>query len=216
MTKIAIVTGGTGALGGVVTRRFAEAGYEVHVTTSHELEPGRAVFAKAHVVDLSDFDAVRAFAANFERVDAMALTAGGYAGAKLDALTANDLERMLDVNFKTATYVLAAFATKLVAGSAAVVVGSQSFGGAEGMAAYAASKAAVVSMARSAALEWKSRGVRVNAVLPDVIDTPANRRAMPKADATHWVKPEQVADVIAWLCSEAASAVSGNAILVGV
>jgi NAD(P)-dependent dehydrogenase (short-subunit alcohol dehydrogenase family) len=112
--------------------------------------------------------------------------------------------------------VLAAFATKLGTGSAAVVVGSQSLGGAAGMAAYAASKAAVVSLARSAALEWKPRGVRVNAVLPDVIDTPANRRAMPNADVSRWAKPEQVAEVMVWLCSKGAAAVSGNAILVGV
>jgi NAD(P)-dependent dehydrogenase (short-subunit alcohol dehydrogenase family) len=186
------------------------------VTTSHELEPTQAGPAQAHVVDLSDFEAVRAFSAKFERVGAMVLAAGGYAGGNLDALTATDLEQMLDVNFKTATYVLAAFATKLGTGSAAVVVGSQSFGGAAGMAAYAASKAAVVSLARSAALEWKPRGVRVNAVLPDVIDTPANRRAMPNADVSRWAKPEQVADVIVWLCGGAAAAVSGNAILVGV
>lgn len=216
MKEIAIVTGGTGVLGGAVARRFAEAGYEVHVTASHEPEPGRAGPARAHVVDLSDFDAVRAFAAKFERVDALALAAGGYAGGKLDELTSAGLERMLDVNLKTATYVLAAFATKLGTGSAAVVVGSQSLGGAAGMAAYAASKAAVVSLARSAALEWKPRGVRVNAVLPDVIDTPANRRAMPNADVSRWAKPEQVAEVMVWLCSKGAAAVSGNAILVGV
>ncbi|HMI84406.1 MAG TPA: SDR family oxidoreductase [Polyangiaceae bacterium] len=216
MKELAIVTGGTGALGVAVARRFADAGYEVHVTASHEPEPNHSGPGVVHVVDLTNFDAVRAFAAKFARVHAIALAAGGYAGAKLDALTASGLEQMLDVNFKTATYALAAFATKLGTGSAAVVVGSQSFEGAANMAAYAASKAAVVSLARSAALEWKPRGVRVNAVLPDVIDTPANRRAMPDADVSRWAKPEQVAEVIVWLCSRAASAVSGNAILVGV
>jgi 3-oxoacyl-[acyl-carrier protein] reductase len=75
------------------------------------------------------------------------------------------------------------------------------------MAPYAASKAAVISFARSAALEWKEARVRVNAVLPDTIDTPANRRAMPNADYSRWATPEEIAEVIVWLCSPGASLV---------
>jgi NAD(P)-dependent dehydrogenase (short-subunit alcohol dehydrogenase family) len=100
-------------------------------------------------------------------------------------------------------------------GAAAVVVGSQAYEGAAGMAAYAASKAAAVSLARSAALEWKAAGVRVNAVLPDTIDTPANRRAMPDADFDRWATPDELAEVVVWLCSPSARIVSGNALKVG-
>ena len=216
-SKIAVVTGGTGALGAAVAQRFAEAGYAVHVTTSRGLAPpGYQGPGRAHVVDLTNLEAVRAFAGAFERADALVMTAGGYADAPLAELTARDLDAMMDVNFRTAANTLAAFAGKLGQGAGVVLVGSQAYEGAAKMAAYAASKAAVVSLAVSASLEWKARGVRVNAVLPDVMDTPANRRAMPNADATRWAKPEAVAETIAWLCSDAASVVTGNAIRVGI
>jgi NAD(P)-dependent dehydrogenase (short-subunit alcohol dehydrogenase family) len=212
--KIAIVTGGTGALGTAVARKFEESGYEAHVTSSHAMPewkgPGRA-----HAVDLADFDAVRAFASGFSEVHALALCAGGFAMAKISEMKRSDAEKMMSANFYTAADTLALFAPKMRAGSAAVVVGSQSYEGAAGMAAYAASKAALISFARSAALEWKGAAVRVNAVLPDTIDTPANRRAMPDADFDRWAKPEEIADVVVWLCSPAARVVSGNALDVG-
>jgi NAD(P)-dependent dehydrogenase (short-subunit alcohol dehydrogenase family) len=215
--KVAVVTGGMGALGAAVAQRFAAADYDVHVTTSREPEPpGYQGRGRAHVVDLAKLDNVRAFAQQFERVDALALCAGGFAEARLDALVTRDVDAMLEVNLKTAMHALAAFAEKLVRGAGVVLVGSQSYAGAAGMAAYAASKAGVVSLMQSAALEWKPRRVRVNAVLPDIMDTPANRRAMPMADVNHWARPEDVAEAIFWLCSPAASVVSGNAIKVGV
>jgi NAD(P)-dependent dehydrogenase (short-subunit alcohol dehydrogenase family) len=216
MKKVAIVTGGTGALGAAVAQKFAEAAYDVHVTSSREGEslawkgPGQA-----HAVDLSNLEAVREFAAGFSDVHAMALCAGGFSMAKLANLTSADLDKMMTTNFKTASHALIAFSPKLGAGSAAVVVGSQSYQGAPGAAPYAASKAAVISFAASAALELRDAGVRVNAVLPDTIDTPANRRAMPKADFERWAKPEEIAEVIVWLCSPAAKVISGNSIRVG-
>jgi NAD(P)-dependent dehydrogenase (short-subunit alcohol dehydrogenase family) len=214
--RVAIVTGGTGALGGAVARSFADAGYEIHVTASREADarawkgPG-----SAHAVDLANLDAVLAFAALFAQVHAVALCAGTFAMAKVTELTAADLEKMMSANFKTAAYALAALGPKMPAGAAAVVVGSQVYEGAAVKAPYAASKAAVISFARSAALEWKEAGVRVNAVLPDTIDTAANRRAMPDADFSLWAAPEEIADVIVWLCSPRARVVSGNAIRVG-
>jgi NAD(P)-dependent dehydrogenase (short-subunit alcohol dehydrogenase family) len=215
--KVAVVTGGTGALGAAVARRFAAAGYDVHVTASHApAPPGHGGSGHEHVVDLTQLEAVRAFAQKFDSVHALVLSAGGFAEARLDALSSRDIDAMFDVNFKTTVHALAAFAEKLVRGAAAVLVGSQAYEGAAGMAPYAASKAAVVSLMQSAAREWKARGVRVNAVLPDVIDTPANRRAMPIADVNHWATPEDVAEAILWLCSPSASVVSGNAIKVGV
>jgi NAD(P)-dependent dehydrogenase (short-subunit alcohol dehydrogenase family) len=217
MSRIAVITGGSGVLGAAVARGLAAAAYDVHVTTSREpTPPGYPGPGRAHAVDLTKLDAVRAFAHPFGEVHALVLSAGGFAEARLDALSSRDVDAMLEVNFKTAVHTLAAFADKLVRGAAAVLVGSQAYAGAAGMAPYAASKAAVVSLMQSAALEWKSRGVRVNAVLPDVMDTPANRRAMPSADASRWAKPEDVAETIVWLCSSAASVVSGNAIKVGV
>ncbi len=214
--RIALVTGGTGALGAAVARKFQDEGFETHVTASRAPDaqawkgPG-----KAHAVDLSDLAAVRAFAGSFAEVHALALCAGAFAPAKIAELGPADLDKMMSANFKTAAHALAAFGPKMRPGAAAVVVGSQSYGGAPGMAPYAASKAAVVSLARSAALEWKDARVRVNAVLPDTIDTPANRSAMPNADFSRWATPEEVADVIFWLCSPAARVVTGQALSVG-
>ena len=214
--RVALVTGGMGALGAAVARRFAEAGYDTHVTSSRPSEaanfegPGTA-----HAVDLADLEAVRSLAAAFVEVHALALCAGGFAMSKLAELTAADIDKMMDVNFKTAAHALAAFGPKMRPGAAAVVVGSQAHEGAAGMAPYAASKAAVISFARSAVLEWKEARVRVNAVLPDTIDTPANRRAMPNADYSRWATAEEIAEVIVWLCSPGASLLSGNAIRVG-
>jgi NAD(P)-dependent dehydrogenase (short-subunit alcohol dehydrogenase family) len=215
MSRIAVITGGTGVLGAAVARGFAAAAYDVHVTASRH-PPSYAGPGRAHVVDLTKLEAVRAFAEELGEVHALVLSAGGFAEARLDALSGRDVDAMLEVNFKTAVHALAAFAEKLVHGSAAVLVGSQAYPGAAGMAPYAASKAAVVSLMQSAALEWKPRGVRVNVVLPDVLDTAANRRAMPTVDPIRWAKPEDVAETILWLCSPAASVVSGNAIKVGV
>ena len=214
--RIAVVTGGTGALGTAVAQRFAESGYETHVTSSREADarawtgPGLA-----HAVDLADLDAVRRLAASFSDIHAIALCAGGFAMAKLADFTEADLDRMMTSNFKTASFALGAFGGRMRAGASAVVVGSQSYEGAAGSAFYSASKAAVVSLVKSAALEWKKEQVRVNAVLPDTIDTPANRRAMPGADFTRWASPQEIADVIVWLCSPEARAVTGNAIKVG-
>jgi NAD(P)-dependent dehydrogenase (short-subunit alcohol dehydrogenase family) len=214
--RVAVVTGGMGALGAAVARRFAEAGYDTHVTSSRPSEAANfAGPGTAHAVDLSDLDAVRSFSAAFAEVHALALCAGGFAMSKLAELTAADIDKMIDVNFKTAAHALAAFGPKMRPGAAAVVVGSQAHEGAAGMAPYAASKAAVISLARSAALEWKQERVRVNAVLPDTIDTPANRRAMPNADYSRWATPEEIAEVIVWLCSPGASLLSGDAIRVG-
>jgi len=216
MRRVALVTGGTGELGGAVASAFAEQGYEVHVTSSRPVDTAKtASSGQVHVVDLLDLDALRELAKTFSEVHALALCAGGFSMGSLASLRAADVEDMLGKNFKTAAYTLAAFVPLLRAGSGVVVVGSQAYEGAAQMAPYAASKAAVVSLARSAAAELKPAGVRVNAVLPDVIDTPANRKSMPAADVSRWAKPGELAAVITWLCSAAASVVSGNAIRVG-
>ena len=214
MKRVALVTGGTGELGGAVARAFSEQGYEVHVTSSRSVD-ARQTSAQVHVVDLLDLEAVRELAKSFTELHALALCAGGFSMAALATLRASDVEDMMGKNFNTAAYALAAFVPKLRAGSGVVVVGSQAYEGAAKMAPYAASKAAVVSLARSAAAELKETGVRVNAVLPDIIDTPTNRKSMPSSDFDRWAKPEELAAVITWLCSPAASVVSGNAIRVG-
>jgi len=212
--RVAVVTGATGALGSAVARAFGGDGFEVHRIDARAA-PADTVSSPLHTVDLLDLEATRQLAREFDAVDALALCAGGFSMAALGALNHDDIDGMIDINFKTAVHALAAFTSKLRQGASVVVVGSQSYEGAARMAPYAASKAAVVSLAKSAAAELKPAGVHVNAVLPDTMDTPANRRAMPDADFSRWAKVEEVAAVITWLCSPGARVVSGNAIRVG-
>jgi NAD(P)-dependent dehydrogenase (short-subunit alcohol dehydrogenase family) len=123
-----------------------------------------------------------------------------------------DYTEIFDMNERTAFSTLNAFSESLATGASVILVGSQAYTGAAGKSAYAASKAAVVSLAKSAAMEWKDRGIRVNVVLPDIIDTPANRKSMPNADFDKWQKPSEIAEVIAFLLSGMAINVTGNAI----
>ncbi len=219
MRKTAVVTGGTGFLGQAVVRRFIADGFDVHLSalTAEEV----AKYAGPGVVsvdDLADLDSARKWASVIDApVHAVSLIAGGFAMKPLKEMSAADFDQMFDTNARTAANTLSAMIPLMerADGAAAILVGSQSFEGAAGMALYAASKAAVVSLARSAALEMKKQKIRVNVILPNTIDTPANRSAMPDADFEKWAKPDEIAEVISFLCSSSAILVSGNAIRLG-
>src|SRR5262249_46155046 len=147
-----------------------------------------------------------------------ALLAGGFAGGHpLQETDDATWERMMAVNLETARRGLQALLPGMVSrqGGSIVVVGSQVVerpwkGG--GSAACTASKAAVVAVARAAASEVSSKGVRINAVMPSAIDTAPNRAAMPKADPRKWVSPDSLASVIGFLLSDAAKDISGAAL----
>ncbi len=138
--------------------------------------------------------------------------AGGWAGgAPFEQTPPDEWTRMLEQNLETVAHVCRAALPHLLAkGGSVVAVGSRAAetGGA-GMAAYAVSKLAVHALVRVLALENRDRGVRVNAVLPGTIDTPANRRAMPDADRSSWTPPEAIARTIAFLLSPDSSPVTG-------
>jgi NAD(P)-dependent dehydrogenase (short-subunit alcohol dehydrogenase family) len=150
------------------------------------------------------------------RLDVLVNTVGGYAGgARFWDLDADALDRMLSLNLRSG-FVLARAATRamLRRGKGAIVNVASKAGldhGAE-VAAYAASKAAALAMMDSLAADLKGTGVRVNSILPGIIDTPANRKAMPKADFTKWPAPEGIARVILFLCSEDSSVIHGASI----
>ena len=223
-----LVAGGTGALGRAVSQAFLEAGAWVVVTRRRpeELEALRASAGKdgdrlsGDSVDVTDEAAVAklvsAIRERHGRLDVLVNCVGGYAGgAKLWEADAKTLDQMLALNLRSG-WVLARAAVPLmieagrgaivnVASRAAVVHGP-------GEAAYAASKAGALALFESLAAEVKGTGVRVNSILPSVIDTEANRNAMPKADHTKWPKPEEIARVILWLCGEEARLVHGAAI----
>lgn len=211
-----VITGGTGALGRGVGAVFSRAGWEVSVTAIDEADRSRYDGpGSAAVVDLRDLAAVRTFADGLGPVEAVVCCAGGFSSQPVTAIEAADFDVQMDMNVRTAVHAVRAFAPAMPRGGSIVLVGAQTWQGAAGVGLYAASKAAVVSFARSAALDLKARGVRVNAILPDMIDTPANRRSMPGADYEKWQKPEEIGAVVRFLCSPEAAVVSGNAIALG-
>jgi NAD(P)-dependent dehydrogenase (short-subunit alcohol dehydrogenase family) len=226
--RVALVAGGTGALGRAVSLAFLSEGAFVAVTfrRSAELEELRAAAGEAgerlsgEAVDVTDEAAVVRFLDGIRRkhgrLDVLVNTVGGYAGgAKLWEAAPDALDRMLNVNLR-AGWVLARAAAPLMlsAGRGAIVnVASRAalvHGAGEG--AYAASKAAALALFDSLAAELKGTGVRVNSVLPSLIDTEANRRAMPKADFSKWPRPDEIARVILFLCGDDAALVHGAAI----
>jgi NAD(P)-dependent dehydrogenase (short-subunit alcohol dehydrogenase family) len=154
--------------------------------------------------------------AKYGRLDALVNTVGGYAGGvKMWETEAKLFDRMLDLNLRSG-YVLAraAVPTMLKQGSGSVVnvAAKAALDHGAGASAYAASKAASVALMDSLAADVKGTGVRVNSVLPSIIDTAVNRHAMPDADFAVWPKPEEIAKVILFLSSDEARVIHGAAI----
>jgi NAD(P)-dependent dehydrogenase (short-subunit alcohol dehydrogenase family) len=222
--RIVVVTGGTGALGRGVTSAMVEAGYEVVVTwvVPSEREAAKAAFGDAvalREVDVVDPGAVQALVDEVDRRGgawAVAHLVGGFRdGEPFASLDMNAWRQQFELNVDTLANVLRAVLPGMIerGGGRVVAVSSRAavrpFAGA---AAYAASKAAVIAAVQAASEEVKQAGVCVNCVLPSVIDTPANRAAMPDADHSRWVRPEEIGAVIRFLCSPEASAVTGAAL----
>jgi NAD(P)-dependent dehydrogenase (short-subunit alcohol dehydrogenase family) len=160
--------------------------------------------------------AIDRIAAHFGRLDGVVHTVGGWAGGRgVDEAEPRDFAAMLTINFTTALNVCRAVVPHLRqagAGSIVTIAAKGALAGAAGNAPYAVGKAAVLRLTESLSEENKKYGVTVNAVLPSTIDTPANRDGMPDADHSRWVPPEAIADVIVFLLSPAARAVTGAAI----
>jgi NAD(P)-dependent dehydrogenase (short-subunit alcohol dehydrogenase family) len=226
--KVVLVAGGTGGLGHAVSRAFLDEGAKVVVTYRKEEEFAalkQSVGAKAAaldgaVVDVTDEAAVGRFVGDIlsrhGRVDALVNTVGGYAGGlKLWEMETKVFETMLALNLRSG-YALARAVVpamlKQKSGSIVNVAAKAAFDHGAGASAYAASKAAAVAMMDSLAADVKGTGVRVNSILPSIIDTDANRQAMPKADFATWPKPEEIAQVILFLCSDRAVTVHGAAV----
>jgi NAD(P)-dependent dehydrogenase (short-subunit alcohol dehydrogenase family) len=226
--KVSLVAGGTGALGAAVSRAFLDEGATVIVTYRRQAELdalAQAALAsgarlEGRRVDATDEADTRALVedmlARHRRLDVLVNTVGGYAGgAKLWDADAGVLDRMLAQNLRSG-YALAraVLPAMLRQGSGAIVnvAAKAALAPPAGAAAYAASKAAALALMDSLAAEVAGTGIRVNSVLPSIIDTAANRGAMPRADHSKWPKPEEIAQVIAFLCSDAARVIHGAAI----
>ena len=224
MQHSAIVTGGTGGLGAAVVARLLDDGWRVVVPWIVESELERVPERDGLMLvqaDLSDADAVASVVALGAGSDAAPLRGvvnlvGGFAmGARVHETPIEEFEKQFRLNLRPAYLMVQAAVPHLLSGGGGsiVCVGTraalQPFPGAAG---YISSKAAVIAFAQAVAVEYKHDGIRCNAILPSVIDTPGNRASMPKADFEKWVKPAQIAGVIAWLLSDASSPTSGAAI----
>jgi NAD(P)-dependent dehydrogenase (short-subunit alcohol dehydrogenase family) len=225
MQRSAIVTGGTGGLGSAVVARLLDDGWRVVVPwiVEHELErmPERdgLELVKADLFDSGAVAAVVGQAAGagpqapFRGVVNLV---GGFAmGGRVHETPIEEFERQFRLNLRPTYLVTAAALAHLLetGGGSIVCVGTraaiQPFSGAAG---YISSKAAVIALAQAVGAEYKNNGIRCNAILPSVIDTPANRAAMPNADHDRWVKPAEIAGVIAHLLSDDSMPVSGAAV----
>jgi NAD(P)-dependent dehydrogenase (short-subunit alcohol dehydrogenase family) len=226
--KVILVAGGTGALGRAVSLAFQQVGARV-VVTFRKQEDFDALQGAASAgglrlegrpSDVTDESAVTELVAKtvarHGSLDVLVNAVGGYAGGKkLWDAEANVLDRMLALNLRSG-YVLsrAAVPVMLRQGHGAIVnvAAKAALNHAGGEAAYAASKAAAVALLDCLAAELKGTGVRVNSILPSIIDTQANREAMPKADFAKWPTPEEIARVILFLCSDEGKVMHGAAV----
>jgi len=215
--KVIVVTGALGALGRVVADLALARGARVasvdHAptqvpATSNQIELGG--------VDLTDAAAAKKAidhaAAHFGRLDALINIAGGFAYETVAEGDPKTWQRMYALNVTTTLNASRAAIPHLIPSGAGRIVNVGALGAVQagaGMGAYAASKDGVHRLTEALAAEYKGR-INVNAVLPSIIDTAANRVDMPKSDFTKWVKPEELAEVILFLASDAASAVTGT------
>ena len=227
--KIVLVAGGTGGLGREVTMAFLEAGASV-VVTYRRAEEFAAVMSAAErtgatppegvAVDVTDPAAVEKVVADIVakhgRIDILVNAVGGYAGGtSLWEVDPRTYDQMLQLNLKAGFVLARAIVPVMIRQNRGWIVNIASKAAldhAAGGALYAASKAGALALFDSLAAEVKPYNINVNSVLPSIIDTAANRKAMPGADFSKWPKPEEIARVILFLCSEEARVIHGAAI----
>jgi NAD(P)-dependent dehydrogenase (short-subunit alcohol dehydrogenase family) len=226
--RVVLIAGGTGGLGRAVSQAFLAAGARVIVTYRNkqefdELKKIAGADASNLVgsdVDVTDEAAVQKFISTIakenSRLDFMVNTVGAYAGGvKLWETGPDIFNQQLKLNLISG-YILSRAVVPLMlkqrSGAIVNVASKSAVDHAAGAAAYAASKAAAVAMMDSLAADLRGSGVRVNSILPSIIDTQANRKAMPGAEFAKWPKPEDIARVILFLCSDDARVIHGAAI----
>jgi len=227
--RVVLVAGGTGALGRAVSRAFLEAGARVIVTYRKRAEYDELAAAvtgdasarlSGAALDVTDEAAVKEFVGGVlerhGRLDCLVNTVGGYAGGKnLWEVGVKTYEQMLGLNLKAGFVLATAVVPPMIAQDRGWIVNVASkagYGHSPSAALYAASKAGALALFDSLAEEVKPYHINVNSVVPSIFDTAANRQAMPNADCSKWPKPEEIARVILFLCSEEARVVHGAAI----
>ncbi len=219
--KVILITGANGGLGNAVTNAFLKSGARVAGVSQHiqDSDFPHASFT-AFPAELGSAEAARAVTAavigKWQTIDALVHLVGGFAGGKTLAETDDDmLDRMLNINLRAAFHMLRAVLPEMrKRGSGRILaIGSRTAADPQAkVGAYSASKAALVSLIQTVALENKDRGISANVILPGTMDTPANRAAMPNADPAKWVQPAQVASLLVHLASDQATQISGAVI----
>lgn len=216
--KVVMITGANGGLGEAVTHAFLDANARVagvarKISNAQFDRPNFEAFP-ANIA--SPDDAVKLVAgvrAKWGRIDALIHLVGAFTGgAPVHETVAADFDKMMDINFRAFVYMAQAVLPSMrEQGSGAIVaIGARpAIHPVKNLGAYAASKAALVSLVQTIALENKDRGIRANAVLPGTMDTPTNREAMPKADPSKWVQPSDVGALLVHLASDHATPISG-------
>jgi NAD(P)-dependent dehydrogenase (short-subunit alcohol dehydrogenase family) len=219
--KVAMVTGANGGLGTHVTQAFLDAGATV-IGVSQKIQPVdfNSPLFTAIPGDVATPAGAKKVADSvirrFGRLNIVVHTVGGFAGGQPVAATDDaTFQRMLELNLNSAFFLLRAVIPTLRDTGAGRIIAIGSRAALEpgaGVGAYSCSKAALVALIRSIALENQDVGLTANVILPGTIDTPANRRAMPKADPKQWVQPQHIASLIVWLASQAGKDLNGAAI----
>jgi NAD(P)-dependent dehydrogenase (short-subunit alcohol dehydrogenase family) len=222
-TNRVVITGALGALGSVVAQTFAATGARLAlIDRAPDFTGDKQLLQKGHLfiggVDIADFaraqSVMREVVAKFGGIDVLVNIAGGFRWETVADGAVETWDLLYEMNLKTAVCACKAAIPHLSADHGRIIsVGAAAAAKANsGMGAYVASKAGVAKLTEALAEELKETGITVNAVLPSIIDTPANRAEMPSADFTRWVSPQALADVIVFLSSAAARAISGASI----
>lgn len=222
---VVLITGAAGSLGYAVSAAFILAGarivaVDVNLQRLHALFPGADPNQLLIEADLMNADsasnAVQRAIAHYGRLDAVVNVAGGFTmGPLVHETSSSTWSQMMDLNAGTMLNVVRAAVPHMLTAGHGSIVSVAAVGGVSGrpnMAPYSVSKSAVIRITEAMSAELREKHINVNCVLPSIIDTPANRSAMPDADPSRWVTPADLASVMVFLCSDAARAIHGAAI----
>ena len=223
-----LITGGTGGLGEAVTRDFLNGQSIVAVSYTRErtfsdmasrleADPSRLIGVAANVLDSTSVDAmVHEVEDRLGGIDTFIHLVGGYLGGVSIQDTGDEQWfKMMSLNLTSVFFCCRAVLSSMIrAGSGTIItIGTKSaLRGESGTAAYSASKSALINFTESLAAEGKKHDIRANVVIPSIIDTPANRSAMPSANFSHWVAPSSIARVLRFLASAEARDISGSVV----
>jgi NAD(P)-dependent dehydrogenase (short-subunit alcohol dehydrogenase family) len=223
--RTVIVTGAAGNLGRAVAAVFAGQGANLvlvdlnreSLAKSFGAEDDRRLFAPTNLLDQAQVDTLAKYAVErFQRIDVLCNLAGGFRmGEPVHETSDKTWTFLFDLNARTLLHAVRAVVPHMLSGGGGKIVNVGAFAaqkGAAAMGAYIASKSAVIRLTESMAAELREKNINVNCVLPTIIDTPENRAAMPGADPARWVASQDLANVIAFLASDAARAIHGAAV----